>query len=610
MEADPAHEPMASGLEDAPHPEPAQMPVPGDHRQVPPRLHAIEVGPCREARDFRIRVNLGVLLEVADLQHSQGEAVRGEDWRDERCYVHGVRFYAAPFVALFLALPALPVAAQFTETLEVRLLEIEATVVDREQKAIEGLTRDDFLVTIDGAPAEITNFTAITGGAVRETTAERPDEVVAMPVPTRLIVIVDDLHLHPEPKRRALDALRRYVDETMDAATTVTLVTWNGALTTRTTPTTRRELIRSAIDAAAKQIPRGVAADAERRQLQSYRETAGPNAAYRGMALNYAEMRADDAERTIRALEEVIAGTASTMEGRKIVLFISEGVPLAPGAEMLASANNARLPPPASGRLNKGPRLKNLAKKAREAGVVFSTLDPSHLLGTADNGMADIDLTLDLRMMRRNAHDSVSLLAKETGGRVVADHNDLDRALTLLDDQFSTYYSLAVRSPTSARRSPDIEVRLRDRPALRVHIATRRGLPSREEAIANAVRAQLTRRAEDNPLQARFFIQPEQHDTGCIASLQFLVPAAQLTLVSSELQLRGQLDLWFAVLPEGGVESTPRVLAVDVTSRHGSTIGHSVPIALTRGSYVVSAAVVDRLSGATSYLQRELECGK
>jgi VWFA-related protein len=607
-------------------------------------------------------VNLRVLLEVADLQHSQGEAFGGEDRGDERCYVHGVRLVhsrrpapltrpsatlspqagrgdcnARPresllpstrgeggrrpdegcravthlrfYAALFVALCTLSATAQFTETLEVRLLEIETTVVDREQKAIEGLTREDFVVTIDGAPAEITNFTAITGGAVRETTAERPAEVVAMPVPTRLIVIVDDLHLHPESKRRALDALRRYVDETMDPSTTVTIVTWNGALTTRTTPTTRRELIRSAIDAAAREIARGVAADAERRQLQTYRESAGATAAYRAMALNYAEMRADDAERTIRALEELIAGAASTLEGRKIVLFFSEGIPLNPGAEMLASANNSRLPPAASSRLNKGPKFKALAKKAREAGVIFSTLDPSYVFGT-DNGMGDVDLTLDLRMMRDNAHGSVTLLAKETGGRLVADHNDLDRALTLLDDQFSTYYSLAVRTPPGAGRTPEIEVRVRDRPALRVHIATRRGLPSREEAIANAVRAQLTRRSEDNPLQARFFIQAEQHETGCIASLQFLVPAAQLTLVSSELQLRGQLDLWFAVLPEGGTESTPRVLAVDVTSRHGSTIGHSVPIALTRGSYVISTAVVDRLSGATSYLQREMDCGK
>ena len=68
-----------------------------------------------------------------------------------------MRFYAPLFCALF----ALPLAAQFTETVEVRVLEIEATVVDRNQNIIGDLTRDDFTVAIGGQPAEITNFAAV-----------------------------------------------------------------------------------------------------------------------------------------------------------------------------------------------------------------------------------------------------------------------------------------------------------------------------------------------------------------------------------------------------------------------------------------------------------------
>ncbi len=487
-----------------------------------------------------------------------------------------MRFYALPLLVLF----ALPVAAQFGETVEVRVLEIEATVVDRDQSTIEGLTRDDFLVTIDGQPATITNFSTISRGVIR-------DDDATMPVPTRLIIVVDDLHLHQEPKQRALRALRKYVDETMDPSTTATLITWNGALTTRTTPTTRRELLRSAIDASARELPRGQIATTERRQLEAARTTPG----FARMAESYAHSRAVDAERTLRALGEVIARAAGAMEGRKIVLFISEGVPIAPGSEMLAALPGTTAPRILTPEIAQGHRFRAFARQAQEAGVVFSTLDPS-------------------AASQSFRHEGMVLLARETGGALVAGENDLDRALQRLDERLSTYYSLAVRPPANATASPRVEVRIKDRPRVRVHVATRSGLPSRDEAIANAVRAQLSWRNEDNPLETRLFVQTQQHERGCIAALQFLVPAEKLTLLPPDSATRGQFDVWFAVADDNGTETGAKMQSVPVTSRHGATIPHSMPLVLASGHYVVSTAVVDRLSGAASYLQREVDCGR
>jgi VWFA-related protein len=514
-----------------------------------------------------------------------------------------VKFYVPVLFALF----ALPVAAQFSETLEVRVLEIEATVVDRDQNTIEGLTREDFLVTIDEHPVEITNFAAVSRGMIRESAAgaAAQDATVAMPVPTRLIIVVDDLSLRTGAKQRALRALRKYVDETMDASTTATLITWNGALTTRTTPTTRRDLLRSAIDASAREIPRGMAIDAERRQLEGARLLPG----YPRMVDFYSQSRAIDAERTIDALADVIDEAARAIEGRKIVLFVSEGIPMQPGAEMRAALNRSRVP---MGTLqySQAHGLRLLAKHAQEAGVIFSTLDPSLFTGMHEGGMGDVDVDIDTSMTRRLQHEGVALLARETGGTLIASGNDLDAALRDLDDRLSTYYSIAVRPPAKMEAHPQIVVRVRDQPKLRVHLATRRGLPSRDEAIANAVRAQLTRRHEENPLHVRLFVEPEQHERGCIASLQFHIPAEGLTLLEPSAATRGQLDLWFAVADQNGIETPARMQPFAVTSRHGATIGHAMPLALAAGSYVVSTAVVDRLSGAMSYLQREVNCGK
>lgn len=548
-----------------------------------------------------------VLFKVRIAQHPQEQAFGDERRGVEWCYFHGVRFYAAVLGMLF----ALSASAQFTETLEVRVLELEATVVDREQNPVLGLTSDDFLVTIDGKPASITNFSVISRGATRDVGSAAGQNAVEMPVPTRLIIVIDDMHLHQQSKQRALDALRKYVEETMDPATTVTLVTWNGAtLLTRTTPTTRRDILMSAINASAREMPKGLAADTERRQLQSVRQSSGPSIAYRRMVEYYAESRSEDAIRTIDALEDLVDTTARAIEGRKIILLVSEGIPLHPGAEMFASAANQRQPPIATARFNQGMRFEAFARRASAAGVVFSTLDPSSTAGMHEGGMDNVDLSLDTRLMRNNNHHGAVLLARETGGTVVADHNDLDRALIQLDERLSTYYSLAVRPPEKLSERPEIVVTIRDQPKLRAHVATRRGMPSRDEAIATAVVTQLTRRVEDNPLDAKFFIEPEQHERGCIAALQFMVPAEKLTLLPKTEQIRGQFDVWFALVDERNLETPVRVRGVAVTSKHGAMIPLSQPITLAAGQYVVSAAVVDRLSGAASYLQREVDCGR
>lgn len=520
-----------------------------------------------------------------------------------------MRFYAAVLATLF----AVTASAQFSETLEVRVLEIEATVVDRQQRPVEGLTREDFLVTIDGKPAEITNFSVVSRGATRDAEAPAGQASVEMPVPTRLIIVVDDLHLHPESKQRALAALRQYVNETMDPATTATLITWNGALTTRTTATSRRDILLSAIDASAKELPRAMAIDAERRQLRQIRQYSG-GSAYRSAVEYYAESRSEDVERTLQALDDVIATAASAIDGRKIVLLISEGIPINPGAEMFASAAGTRTMPIGGARFNKGAAFESLARRAQAAGVVFSTLDPQASAGTHEGGMGNVDFTVDTRMTRDLAHGGVALLARETGGTLVSDQHDLTRALQMLDERVSTYYSLAVRAPGKAAAGATaapaaVEVRIKDQPKLRVHTAMRRGLPSRDEAIAVALRTQLTRRSEDNPLDARFVVAVEPRENGCIAALQFLVPAAKLTLLPATEQVRGQVDVWFTVADDKGFEAPVRTRGIAVTAKHGSVIGHSQPIAIAPGQYVVSTALVDRLSGATTYLQRDVECG-
>ena len=52
-------------------------------------------------------------------------------------------------------------AAQTTETIDVRVMEIDAVVVDRKGNLVNGLTRDDFEVYVGGKRRQPSNFYAV-----------------------------------------------------------------------------------------------------------------------------------------------------------------------------------------------------------------------------------------------------------------------------------------------------------------------------------------------------------------------------------------------------------------------------------------------------------------
>jgi VWFA-related protein len=506
-----------------------------------------------------------------------------------------VRFYAA-----VVALLALPCAAQFRETVEVRMLEIEATVLDKDMRPVDTLGPQDFRVSLGGQPTEIASFFLIRRGAVEEPNRDVASTAPLLVVPTRFFIVIDDLHLTPSSKQHALIGLRRFITETMDPWTTATVVSWNGTLSTRVKPTSRREVLLRELEAIGHENPRGASVEGERRAIV---RMCRDSAAHCRMAVpEFAESQAADTDRTIDALREVL-GTAAGMEGRKVVLFVSEGMATLPGVELFSVAANMPAATIGALKLNRTREVHALAKEAQNAGVVFCTIDPS-LSAAVDDTMNDV--RIDRHLIRDNARESGRILARETGGRLIADQNDLHTALTGLDQQMSTYYSIGVRAPAGIDDGVKVRVRLADHPDLQVITASRRSLPSREEAVAHAVRSNLYERHDDNPLSARVSVNVVRTDR-CVATLEMLVPSEKLTLADNA-EIRGQIDVRLAVLDDRDHESEVFRTTVLVTRRHGSVIGQAVPVRLAGDKYVLSMAIIDRSSGLTSYLQRDVDC--
>lgn len=500
-----------------------------------------------------------------------------------------------------------------SESIEVRVLELEVAVLDRDGKPVDGLTRDDFEVRLANQAAAVTNFYAVRRGAIVDEAAGTPAKDAAKTettIPTSLLIFIDDTRLGQHAKKRALDAVREYIKTNVGPDTTALLARWNGGnLDVLTRPTERPGLLLAELDRLAAQPAQ--LRDSERARLMRQIDDVAttPLGKYpvpepeqlRNEVMAYAEHEASDVERTLKALREVVR-IASAFDGRRAVLYVSEGLPMSGGAELfdywqkVTTAINPAVNPEILGqmrdalhpldsaRADRSQRFRDLAKEAQRANVIFHAIDAG---GLRANDLSGVDAPLsvaklDPLLFRSNAQDGVRFVAKETGGRFIANENDLGRALTVISEQYTTYYSLGVKAPPSTRLTK-VSVRVRNRPELRVVTARYRRPPTSEEDLERSVRTHLYTRVLENPLGVTLGVGAmTKRDGKCVVPLKITPPAAG--------------TIWFAMLDSLQQESGVR-----------RADGSEIALGVKPGSYVLSIAVVSP-SGETSYLQHDIDC--
>lgn len=529
-------------------------------------------------------------------------------------------------LALLVAIAAaMPLAGQAaSEAITVQVVEIEAVVIDGTGAPVENLQRDDFDVRVNGKPAEVTNFhrveRGVAGGGSRATGE-------AQAVPSRLIVFIDDLHLLAGSKKRALDALRRYAETSISDATKPILIRWNGSMSSMKPARDKEALLRE-IARIEREPVRSTRAAAERqrvlRQINDVLDIPGPNADERAQyammaAVQYAAERHRDAHVTLEALKELVTLVSSFPE-RKVLLYVSDGLPLRAGTETLQYARDALRGFDLLGGFLSGAQplddqqydltaaYRGLVQYAQAADVVVSVLDPGGLRGYAHSAVesAGGHARLDSTAIRENESNGLRMVAFQTGGRYVGQENDLDRAISLLAGDVSTYYSLGVRGADSARF--DVDVRVRGREDLRVLTARRRELATEAEILAATLRARLYSRVEENPLGATLKVLPPTKEGGkCAVPAEVILPPERLGRMKSSSVPRVDLEIHAMAVDDRHNESAIRSSRKQLTPKEGEPLVEPIAFGFQVRKFVVSLAIVDMVSGTTSYLQADVD---
>ncbi len=556
----------------------------------------------------------------------------------------------------------------FADVIDVQVANLDVYVRDRDGSPVDGLREADFQIFEDGKPVEISNFHAVEGGrrVAEESLAvvggEAPEGVKVDAVavepesPSYIVAYVDDANLSPTHRNRALPALAAFLRQRAEHGDKVMLVTFDGAVHVRQPFTSEwKDLARTLQSLSAMPIrdlgPHNrnremLAAIAEIQRLKEggpHPDPCSPELS--ALAKNYAQGIYNDVRASVEALT-TFTDSLGGLSGRKGLLYLSNGLPLAPGQEafelihqmcsgagVTAGMNDASNPVydaealgPAEGLNAKAAALdahsfdatslyRRLTDRANANRVTFYTLDATGAPVTS-SGLAEVD---DRRttfqavdsVHRANFQDSLNVMAAETGGRAVLDTIDFAPALARIGGDLDSYYSLGYRVEGRAEsRARRLEIKVK-RPGAEVRYRRSFQPQSAKEQLANLTLGTLVFGVEDNPLAVAIEVGEPVTLDGTLFSvpIRLRIPLGKVTLVPQEGAHVGRLSVQVGARDRQGRLAPVRASEVPISipaarldEARGKVYLYEVKMLMREGDHEVAVGLRDELANTASFL--------
>lgn len=407
-------------------------------------------------------------------------------------------------------------ASGFGERVDVQLINVEAWVTDGDGEPVAGLGVEDFEVYEDGKIVEVSHFAEIRDPLLAGSFA--PPEAVAAPLEAAdserpleleellrqdpreqsgigfLVLYFDELFSGPNGRDQLVADLRTFIELRRVPHARVLILRQAENLRVEANLGSGRVELERALQRLAESSPLGVQTWAEEknalRRIQDAWERVAvlgntapgqdPCDFFVGEATRQIQFHIERSRNRIRETLQHLTKTTSFLAGLpgpKTLIYVSDGLPTAPGTDLLSFVK--ALCPGQQG----DPRLeyyeglndsfRRLSRHANANRVTIYTLQALGLrqrvgLATADQkgvrgtGRAVSRYDGESRILQRQG---LTFLAQETGGRAVVNRNKFVEELEQIADDMSSFYSLAYVPPHGGDGLEHrIEVRVRDRP--------------------------------------------------------------------------------------------------------------------------------------------------
>jgi VWFA-related protein len=469
--------------------------------------------------------------------------------------------------------------------------EVEVLVVDKKGSPVDGLTRDDFRLFVNGKEMPLDWFEAPPAPSVSATASvpAAPAAAAAPPVTTSTpsprahstVFVISSLHVDAGAQRAGLDALRAYADRLPDGEQASVYLLDNGARRLLGFTSDRKEL-KKAIDRPRRILPSSYAFDVRNDEWVGRSRQMLRNL---GAVLDSLASRPEP--KTVVMLTGPLWPTGNINPSSGAGLFKGPGAaaggPRTSASPLDAASAITHYSNPVTTR---GERQWNFLGEARDlenqaflARATVVALDPSGILAPA--GQADSKTPDDRDLLAASdswefRNDTFALIAEATGGARLGFSNKPVDLILGASRLLAKRYRLGFTPPdgTSARR--DIRVEM-TRPGLVVRTASgQRSLTAETAARARFAGLLLSSGAP----QGDFTIAVEMKSrisnrTDDALPFDILVPVSGVYAEERGESKRAELELLVSAVDDEGRASEPIVIPFSVelttaTARDGA----------------------------------------
>jgi VWFA-related protein len=392
------------------------------------------------------------------------------------------------FVALTtVAAPQTPVVPHAAESVEVSIVNVDAVVVDKQGKRVQGLLRDDFEIFENGVRQPITNFAEYSAAPPQQqrgvvtAQAQVPAAAPQPPPPQQrsIVVFVERFQLPAFRSDPVFAAMKKLLHDSVRPGDRVMIVSWNqGIVGIRQNFTDDLSKVDKALDALAIRtitLHRDEMDDL-RQELSTIPEAFGSGRqAIEDSGLSFsreqsARMKAQiamlDEKRKVETLNALMRSMGGA-DGKKVLLLATHRLSEYAGAEAYYLAGAGQLPAEVQSEFDAKALIRTLVETANANGV---TIYPIYAEGLGSTTLPSADQrdaptagsgAFDYRILS-NETPMLDFVAKETGGVAAWGSIEVTKLLPRIGDDFDSYYSLAYRATPTKAAARKVEVRVKD----------------------------------------------------------------------------------------------------------------------------------------------------
>jgi len=524
----------------------------------------------------------------------------------------------APAMAVAQQPPAnQPPQSVFGEQIDVRVVNVEVVVTDKQGNRVAGFTPADFRLKVDGKVVPIEYFNEVRGGsaiALAESPASTikglPSLAPGSPVGTSYLVFVDDFFSLSPRRNEVLRSLKDQLSR-LGPDDRMAIVVFNGGgLEMLSSWSNSARQLGTAIEKAIGEPAQGLARIAELRSFESSRRLisggptfdAGPRQAFAQRLdieeLEFAERLAAQTERVVNAATSTLRGFASP-PGRKVMLLLAGGWPFSPADYVVNNPNRPIL----DRDIPRGDEIfRPLADTANRLGYTIYPLDvPGVESSSADASLAGPSPTgLNIREQEHEA--SLQWVAQQTGGRALLNALSND-ALNAVESDTRSYYWLGFTPSwqgNDKRHKVEVDV---THPGFRVR--------SREDFLDLSRKAEVSMQVESAML---FGNAPDSvplpMKLGPVAitgrremevPVALAIPVDAITFVPVNGKYTAELELRISAVDASGARAPVPVIPFTLTTatqpKAGTAARYETKIKMRRMVHHLTVAVFDPQSG-------------